>query len=96
MRLRQLSAQIELNILVSSWETAVWLAKNEPTPLNCFVELDTGYGRTGLKSNDHPAIRAVLDILHASPTSSKASSTTRATPTPPKARLKLRQFFNPI
>lgn len=61
-----LAWRITLNVTVSGEQTARVLAASRTTPLGVFVEIDTGYRRTGIDAGDISRIRAVLDILSVS------------------------------
>lgn len=55
-----LAANIRLRIFILSAETATHLARVLTHPVDYYIEIDTGYGRTGVSCDDHSLIRSVM------------------------------------
>jgi D-serine deaminase-like pyridoxal phosphate-dependent protein len=55
-----LAASIRLRIFILSAETAAHLAKVLVHPVEYYIEIDTGYQRTGVPHDDHTLIRSVM------------------------------------
>ncbi|MEA3317609.1 MAG: alanine racemase [Bacteroidota bacterium] len=64
--LNKLSNKIELNLTILSAEVAEFLNKNIEHKTGIFVKIDTGYGRTGLKSTNTKEIDNILKIIELS------------------------------
>ncbi|NOZ47083.1 MAG: alanine racemase [Chlorobi bacterium] len=58
-----LTKKIQLNIILDSLETANSI-RNINSSLNYFIEIDTGYKRTGVNFNDKNKIDKILSLLH--------------------------------
>jgi D-serine deaminase-like pyridoxal phosphate-dependent protein len=58
--LRRLASEIRLGLLVDSPEAAEALARIE-APVDAWIDVDVGYGRTGVRWNDAAALVRVLD-----------------------------------
>ncbi len=63
----QLAKKVTLNLLVESEIVVQHLHKHLAEDVNVWLEIDTGYHRTGLPWNDLEAITAVSTLVHASP-----------------------------
>jgi len=61
--IKDLSDKINLNILISSQESALKLIEVTSKPLNYFVEIDTGYHRSGISAKDIKQVRKTVQIL---------------------------------
>lgn len=66
-RLNRLAEKITLNLLVVSPETVDQLGKEINHPINLFIEIDTGYHRTGVDPENFVLLDAILDRIDASP-----------------------------
>ncbi|MBN1371936.1 MAG: alanine racemase [Anaerolineaceae bacterium] len=62
-----LAARVRLGLLVESVETVNALAARLSHPLDIWLKIDTGTGRTGLSWQDVPTIQAVITATLASP-----------------------------
>jgi len=59
--INHLAGKIKLNILVASKEVIPFMEKNLHHPVGVFIEIDTGYHRTGIDAADYERIQ---DIIH--------------------------------
>lgn len=66
-RLNRLAEKIMLNLLVVSPETVDHLGKEILNPINAFVEIDTGYHRTGVAPENAALLDAILNRIEAYP-----------------------------
>ncbi|MBX2968785.1 MAG: alanine racemase [Cyclobacteriaceae bacterium] len=66
-RLNRLAEKISLNLLVVSPETAELLGKEIHHPINLFIEIDTGYHRTGVDPENTDLLDAILNRIDAYP-----------------------------
>jgi D-serine deaminase-like pyridoxal phosphate-dependent protein len=57
--IEQLASRINLGLLVESIETAHFLAKNLMAPVNVWLKVDVGYGRTGIPWPDYDKLVAL-------------------------------------
>lgn len=62
-----LAARIRLGLLVESVATANALAARLSHPVDIWLKIDTGTGRTGLPWQDIPAVQSVINAVSASP-----------------------------
>ena len=60
-----LAKQVNLNVLISSVETAKFLSKQCKTPLSYFIKIDAGYGRAGVSAENTEKIKQIIDVLQA-------------------------------
>lgn len=58
-----LAGKIRLNLLAESPESIEFLKRNLTSPVGLFIELDSGYPRTGVKIDDYVQIEKLLDLL---------------------------------
>lgn len=58
-QINELASRIKLHLLVESIETVQFLADNLQNPVGIYIEVDTGYGRTGIPS---PYVEYIADI----------------------------------
>jgi D-serine deaminase-like pyridoxal phosphate-dependent protein len=58
----RLAANTQLNLLVASADTMRYLVKHAAHPLGFYLEIDTGYHRTGIPSHDHQQLDVILQI----------------------------------
>ena len=65
--INQLAANIHLNLLVESIEAAEQLAAGMTTAVTVWLEIDTGYQRTGLNWQDYDALTAVARTIQQAP-----------------------------
>ena len=61
--INHLAQRIHLNILVESLETISLLADVVKFPLTIYVEIDTGYHRTGVYFDDYQVIDSILEVI---------------------------------
>ncbi|WP_430810159.1 MULTISPECIES: alanine racemase [unclassified Carboxylicivirga] len=61
--INMLAAKINLNIVVESQETILFLEKHLSHPVGTYIKTDTGYGRTGIPAEDYAAMQALLKPL---------------------------------
>lgn len=59
----RLAAQCRMNILAVAPEAILALDGRISHPIHCFIEIDTGYGRTGVKPEDDPSIELILQAI---------------------------------
>jgi len=64
-QVNELAQQIHLNLLVDSVFSARYLHEHLKRPVTTFVEIDTGYHRSGLAPHD-PEVATILDVIAAS------------------------------
>ncbi len=65
--INRLAAFTRLNLCIVSAASLQGLLKALEKPVQCFIEVDTGYARTGLDPTDHSAIDAILSIVASHP-----------------------------
>ncbi|HRY32584.1 MAG TPA: alanine racemase [Bacteroidales bacterium] len=58
---------ISLGLLVNSPTTALKLCETADRPYNCWIEADTGFGRSGIEASDSDAFRQIIHILQSNP-----------------------------
>lgn len=63
--LQRLASEVRLGLLVDSPAAAAALGRIEP-PVDVWLEVDVGYGRTGIPWDDAAALGGVLDVARAS------------------------------
>jgi D-serine deaminase-like pyridoxal phosphate-dependent protein len=61
--INNLAQRIHLNLLVESLETINILADVVKFPLTIYVEIDTGYYRTGVYFDDYKSIDGILEVI---------------------------------
>ncbi|MBX2965118.1 MAG: alanine racemase [Cyclobacteriaceae bacterium] len=66
-RLNRLTEKIRLNLLVVSPETVDQLGKEILNPVNLFIEIDTGYHRTGISPENTAMINTILNRVEIYP-----------------------------
>lgn len=66
-KLKALAQSIRLGVLVESPESAGWLAQNLDIPVDVWIEVDEGSGRSGIPWDDPQAILNLGDQIHQSP-----------------------------
>ncbi|MDA3780548.1 MAG: alanine racemase [Bacteroidales bacterium] len=66
--INKLSGKIILNLTILSSEIADFFEKNLKFETGIFIKIDTGYGRTGLKSANTIEIDSILEIIKQSET----------------------------
>lgn len=66
-RLNRLAEKITLNVLVVSPETIDLLGKEIHHPINLFIEIDTGYHRTGVDPGNTDLLDAILNRIEKYP-----------------------------
>lgn len=59
-RINRLAEKITINLLVVDPTTIGWLAQEVKHPVNIFIEIDTGYHRTGVAPSDFSLINSIL------------------------------------
>lgn len=58
----ELAGKISLNLLVDSAYSAARLGESLQSPAGLFIEIDNGYGRSGLKPGQIPEIKKILKL----------------------------------
>ncbi|MCX6270800.1 MAG: alanine racemase [Bacteroidetes bacterium] len=58
---------VEIQVVVSSAETAGILTNRAARPFGVYIEIDTGYHRSGLQANEKAALQAVVNALSTNP-----------------------------
>lgn len=66
-QITELARQITLNLTVTSADDVAFLEKYLRTPVNLWVKIDTGYGRTGIKAKDTAALTEIMTELADTP-----------------------------
>jgi len=61
--INELAAKINLNIVVESPETIIYLEKKLSNPVGVYIKTDTGYGRTGVHAEDYESMQELLKQL---------------------------------
>ena len=59
----KLAGSINLNILISDFEQAVYLGKRSKLRAGYFIKIDTGYKRSGVEWDDHILIMRIMDEM---------------------------------
>ncbi|ALI98719.1 alanine racemase [Rufibacter tibetensis] len=62
-QITELALQITLNLTVTSADDVLFLREHLTAPVNVWVKADTGYGRTGIRTEDTTALDNVLKEL---------------------------------
>jgi len=62
--IEKLTDRINLNILISSLESAEKLLRYTKKQFNYFIEIDTGYHRSGILSDDEKQIEKTISVLN--------------------------------
>lgn len=62
-RINALAQSITLHLLVESAATANFLAEHITAPVTIWIEVDTGYHRTGVPWDDNTALHTIADII---------------------------------
>ncbi len=65
--INRLASFCKLNLLLVSKEAAEKLTKQLIQPVNCLIEIDTGYHRTGLLPSDYAEIDKILSVISSHP-----------------------------
>lgn len=65
--INQLAAQIKLGLLVESVETVQFLAQHLTHPVNLWIKIDVGYGRTGVDWLNTDALDALTTAIGSAP-----------------------------
>ncbi len=73
-----LAETVDLGLLVESVETAGFLAQRLTAPARVWIEVDTGYHRTGVRWQDAAALRAVAQAVQSGPQMTLAGLLTHA------------------
>ncbi len=66
-QLNELARKVSLNVFVNDVEVAKALGKGMRYPVNCLIEVDTGYGRTGVLASDTETLEALVQIISDAP-----------------------------
>ncbi|WP_245964554.1 alanine racemase [Rufibacter immobilis] len=66
-QIAELAQQINLGVTVTSADDVVFLREQLSVPVNIWVKADTGYGRTGIKTEDTAVLDAVLQEMVQTP-----------------------------
>lgn len=65
--INRLAERIKLNLLVVSAEALRGLAKALTHPVYCFIEIDTGYHRTGVDPSDKKTQDEIISVIESNP-----------------------------
>ncbi len=65
-RLNEIASSQGMSVQLINTETAQKLADTLTNPVSFFIEIDAGYGRTGVDSKDYLGIQKILDIAKSS------------------------------
>ncbi|WP_372776440.1 alanine racemase [Mangrovibacterium sp.] len=60
-----LAGQIRLNLLIENLESVEMLSEQISEDVGIFIEIDTGYDRSGIAPNKYYGINAMLDVIRA-------------------------------
>lgn len=58
---------VRMKLLVTDIDTVNYLAKHLTGALDLLIEIDTGYGRSGVLHSDQETLRTIAEAIHASP-----------------------------
>lgn len=61
--MNELASRINLNIVVESVESILYLEKHLSHPVGTYIKTDTGYGRTGVQAEDYETMQHLLKAL---------------------------------
>jgi D-serine deaminase-like pyridoxal phosphate-dependent protein len=61
--MNELASRINLNIVVESVESILYLEKHLSHPVGAYIKTDTGYGRTGVQAEDYETMQHLLKTL---------------------------------
>jgi D-serine deaminase-like pyridoxal phosphate-dependent protein len=61
--IEKLAGSVNLNILISEFQQAVFLRERSNLRADYFIKIDTGYERCGIRWDDHPQIIRIIDEL---------------------------------
>lgn len=64
--INELAENIQLNLLVESLETIQYLDKNLINPIQVFIKIDLGSGRTGIQPDDFKLLDRLISVLQLS------------------------------
>ena len=64
--INKLATSVNLNLLVESDYSAEFLTQNLKSEAGVFIKIDTGYHRTGLKSENLDEINAIINTINTS------------------------------
>lgn len=64
--INELAGKIKLNLLVESLDTIEFLMKNLKSAAGIFIEIDTGYPRTGVRADNFDLMEKMLKKVHPS------------------------------
>ncbi len=65
--INELASGIHLNVLIDSFTSAEFLSQHASSPIGCFLEIDTGYHRTGIDPANRDETDRILSCLDTSP-----------------------------
>jgi D-serine deaminase-like pyridoxal phosphate-dependent protein len=61
--INSLARSLTLNLLVESTDTATFLKKSVQYPINIWIEIDVGYGRSGIRWQNKELIKEIAQII---------------------------------
>ncbi len=64
--INHLAATIKLNLLLESQATLSYLAAHLSSPVNVYIKIDLGYGRTGIQADDFERLEGLIDGIEQS------------------------------
>ena len=62
-RINRLASKIELNLLIQSVDVLEFLNQKLQFPVNAYIQIDLGYGRTGFRSDEMPTINRIVTAI---------------------------------
>lgn len=61
--INELAARVTLNLYINNIDSAKFLNKHLTQPVNCFIEIDTGYHRTGINYRSTGEIEQLIQVF---------------------------------
>ncbi len=65
-KINQVAEKCSLSLYINELDSAIFLSQHVYSPVNCFIEIDTGYHRSGIDHLNYPRIDALLSIFRKS------------------------------
>ena len=62
--INKLASTVRLNLLIQSLETLEFLDANLSAPIQGFIKIDLGYGRTGIQANDKETLDKLIQAMN--------------------------------
>jgi D-serine deaminase-like pyridoxal phosphate-dependent protein len=65
--INKLASKIKLNLLIQSEAVLAYLAEHLSHPINAFIKIDLGYGRTGIQATDFQTLDHLINEINTVP-----------------------------